>query len=140
MATKWIRNKGPRFPAERMARQLADNLILPQPGQGINQAPQVTVDVDMDMQKRNQQQVDAGSSPWQLDPLQVAFTFVALQMSPGGITGQPPLDYSALIMTTNTGTEAIVQVHVGPTKTVYLKRLIRQDDTGIWTVLGYDPR
>ena len=126
--------------AEQIARQVAGDLVLPQPGQGIKQAPQVTVEVDMDMQKRNQQQVDAGSSPWQIDPLQVAFTFVALQMSPGGITGQPPLHYSTLRMMTNTGTVAIVQVQEGQTKTVYLKRLIRQDNTGIWTVVGYDPR
>jgi len=60
-------------------------------------------------------------------------------MSPQGITGEPPLDYSALKLTTNTGTEAIVQVKEGPIKTVYLKRLVRQDNTGIWTVVGYDP-
>ncbi|MDP4160430.1 MAG: sigma-E factor regulatory protein RseB domain-containing protein [Bacillota bacterium] len=126
--------------AEQLARQLTDNLTMPQQGQGINQAPQVKVNVDMDVQKNNQQQVDAGSSPWQLDPVQVAFTFVAVQMSPQGITSKPPLDYSELKMTTNTGSEAIVLVQKGPIKTVYLKRLVRQDNTGIWTVVGYDPR
>ncbi|AUI35654.1 hypothetical protein CWI35_03175 [[Bacillus] caldolyticus] len=37
--------------------------------------------------------------------------------------------------------EAIVEVdaHNTPIKRVYLKRLIRQDATGIWTVVGYDP-
>ena len=48
--------------------------------------------------------------------------------------------YSSLKMTSNTGAEAIVQVQEGPIKTVYLKRLVRQDETGIWTVVGYDPR
>jgi hypothetical protein len=35
---------------------------------------------------------------------------------------------------------AIVEVNDSDTniQTVYLKRLIRQDETGIWTVIGYD--
>lgn len=126
--------------AAELAKQLAGNLVLPQPGQTVNHEPTVKVNVNLDVEKRNQQQVDAGSSPWQLDPVQVAFTFVATQMSPGGINGKPPLEYSALKMTTNTGTDAVVQVQEGPIKTVYLKRLVRQDESGIWTVVGYDPR
>ncbi|MDQ7092031.1 sigma-E factor regulatory protein RseB domain-containing protein [Desulfosporosinus sp. PR] len=126
--------------AEDLAKQLNDKLVLPQAGQGISPTPAQEVTVDMEVEKRNQQQVDAGSSPWQLDPTQVAFTFVALKMSPGGINGNPPLAYTSLKLTTNTGKEAIVQVQEGPIKTVYLKRLVRQDDTGIWTVVGYDPK
>ncbi|WP_407312793.1 hypothetical protein [Desulfosporosinus sp. SB140] len=126
--------------AEELAKQLNDKLTLPQAGQGIAQAPAQIVTVDMDVEKRNQQQVDAGSSPWQLDPMQVAYTFVTLKMSPGGITGTPPLDYTSLKLTTNNGTEAVVQLQEGPIKTIYLKRLVRQDDTGIWTVVGYDPK
>lgn len=135
-----IKVQGPRM--VEFAKQLNGDLVMPQPGKELNQAPApaVKVKVDIEIEKRNQQQVDAGSSPWQLDPLQVAFTFVATQMSPGGITGKPPLEYSALKMASNTGTEAIVQAQEGPIKTVYLKRLVRQDETGIWTVVGYDPR
>lgn len=40
----------------------------------------------------------------------------------------------------STGTDAIIQISEGPVKTVYVKRLIRQDQSGIWTVVGYDPR
>ena len=94
----------------------------------------------MEIVKNNQQQVDAGSSPWQLDPVQVAFTFAILQISPEGINGEPPLDYKSFKVSTNTGTDAVIQVSEGPTKTIYLKRLIRQDQSGIWTVVGYDPR
>lgn len=36
--------------------------------------------------------------------------------------------------------EAIVGVMEGPIKQVYLKRPVRQDETGIWWVAGYDPR
>jgi len=40
-------------------------------------------------------------------------------------------------------TDKVAVVEVGGDKTpisrVYLKRLIRQDNTGIWSVVGYDP-
>jgi len=44
-------------------------------------------------------------------------------------------------VTENTGKDVIVEVSddKAPVKRVYLKRLIRQDSTGIWTVVGYDP-
>lgn len=35
--------------------------------------------------------------------------------------------------------EAVVEVNDGPVKKVYLKRLVRKDETGIWSVVGYDP-
>lgn len=126
--------------AEKFAKELAPTLVLPQAGQQPNNQPMVKVEVDLEIVKRNQQQVDAGSSPWQLDPVQVAFTFAATHISPQGIMGKPPLDFDALKVTSNTGTEAVVAITEGPIKTVYVKRLIRQDQSGIWTVVGYDPR
>lgn len=125
---------------EDLAKQLLKDLVIPVSQQISPSEPKVKVEIDMDVVKQNQQQVDAGSSPWQLDPSQVAFTFVALQISPEGIQGEPPLDYKSLKMITNTGTEASIQILDGPIKVVYLKRLIRQDQSGIWTVVGYDPR
>ncbi|CAA7600567.1 RNA polymerase sigma factor, region 2 [Acididesulfobacillus acetoxydans] len=132
-----IKAEGPR--ALELARQLA-KITLPQAGQGTGQVPQVKVPVNMEVVRNSQQQVDAGSSPWQLDPLQVAQTFVALKMSPGGIKGNPPVAYSSFKLAVNTGAEAVVRVAQGPVKTVYLKRLVRQDASGIWTVVGYAPR
>lgn len=126
--------------SEELARQLVNNLVIPQGNQVLPDQTSVKVETDMDVVKRNQQQVDAGSSPWQLDPMQVAFTFAVLQISPGGINGDPPIDFNSLKVTTNTGTEAMIQISEGPVKTVYVKRLIRQDQSGIWTVVGYDPR
>ena len=125
---------------EELAKQLSTSLdftpqVGPLPQEGV-----IPVEVDREVVKNSQQQVDAGSSPWQLDPTQVAFTFVALKISPEGITGEPPLDYNALQLTDNDGKKAVVQVSEGPVKTVYLERLIRQDETGIWTVTGYVPR
>lgn len=94
----------------------------------------------MEIVKNNQQQVDSGSSPWQLDPEQVAFTFAILQISPSGIQGEPTLDYNSFKVTSNTSTDAVIQILEGPVKTVYVKRLICEDQSGIWTVTGYDPR
>jgi hypothetical protein len=46
----------------------------------------------------------------------------------------------SFILATNNSVEAVVEVDEGPIERVYLKRLVRQDETGIWTVVGYDPR
>jgi hypothetical protein len=37
--------------------------------------------------------------------------------------------------------EAVIEVagNKTPIRKVYLERLVRQDSTGIWTVVGYDP-
>ncbi|OPX87638.1 MAG: hypothetical protein A4E53_02417 [Pelotomaculum sp. PtaB.Bin104] len=87
-----------------------------------------------------QQQVDRGSSPWQLDPLQVSLTFVNLKVSPEGIVGEPKIPAPSFKLAANNGVEAVVEVAGGPVKQVYLQRLIRQDETGIWSVVGYDLR
>ena len=84
--------------------------------------------------------MDRGSSPWQLEPLQVALTFVNLQVSPEGIIGEPEIQAESFKLTINNGVDSVVDVTDGPTEKVYLKRLVRQDETGIWTVVGYDPR
>ncbi|MED3717976.1 sigma-E factor regulatory protein RseB domain-containing protein [Geobacillus thermodenitrificans] len=103
--------------------------------------PKVNVPVDLEQEKNDQKSVDAGSSPWKLDPVFVAQVFVSLQMSPEGITGDYPIRYEDLRIVQNNGKEAVVEVNAdnAPIKRVYLKRLIRQDATGIWTVVGYDP-
>lgn len=127
--------------AEALAKQISSTLDLtPQVEQTAPGEERVSVEINMEIVKNNQQQVDSGSSPWQLDPTQVAFTFVALKISPEGINGEPPLDFNALQLTENDGKKSVIQVSEGPVKTVYLQRLIRQDETGIWTVTGYIPR
>ena len=93
--------------SEELAKQLVNNLVIPQGNQVPPNQPSVKVEIDMDVVKRNQQQVDAGSSPWQLDPMQVAFTFATLQISPSGINGDPPIDFDSLKVKTNTGTDAV---------------------------------
>jgi outer membrane lipoprotein-sorting protein len=123
-----------------LARQMVDDLTIPDSQLGIQFAPEVAVPVDMEIAGNDQQQVDGGHSPWQLDPLQVALTFVNLKVTPKGIVGEPEIGYGSFTLDFSDGVKAIVGVTEGPVSRVYLERLIRQDDTGIWSVVGYDPR
>lgn len=103
--------------------------------------PKIEVPVNLEIEENDQKSVDAGHSPWKLDPAFVAQVFVSLQISPEGIAGDYPIKYEDLKVVYKTGVEAIVEVAGDrtPTGKVYLKRLVRQDPTGIWTVVGYDP-
>lgn len=123
-----------------LARQIAADLTLPDTTQDMVNKSQVKVPVDLGIAKADQQQVDRGSSPWQLDPLQVALTFVNLKVTPEGIQGEPKIPFSSFKLGANNGAQAVVEVANGPIKQVYLERLIRQDETGIWSVVGYDLR
>jgi hypothetical protein len=102
--------------------------------------PQIEVPVDLEVEKGDQKNADAGSSPWKLDPIFVSQVFVSLQISPEGIQGDYPVKQEEIKFVKDTEKEAIVQVNSNKTniKRIYLKRLIKQDSTGIWTVVGYD--
>ena len=89
-----IQVEGPK--RVELAQQIAADLTLPDAETNLADQAQVKVPVELKIVKANQQQVDRGSSPWQLDPLQVAFTFVNLQVSPEGITGEPEIQGSLL--------------------------------------------
>ncbi|WP_342507504.1 sigma-E factor regulatory protein RseB domain-containing protein [Sporosarcina sp. FSL K6-2383] len=102
--------------------------------------PQFDVPYDMTVEENTQKSVDAGSSPWRLDPVAVAQVFVSLQISPDGIIGDSPIDLQDFNILAQSDAEAILEVSSNqtPITTIYLKRLIRPDSTGIWTVVGYD--
>lgn len=104
--------------------------------------PKVKVPFDLKAEEGDQKSVDAGHSPWKLDPAFVAQVFVSLKISPEGIQGDYPIDYNQFKIVQNNGKEAVIEVggEKTPINRVYLKRLIRQDSTGIWTVVGYDPK
>ncbi|OPX90808.1 sigma-E factor regulatory protein RseB domain-containing protein [Pelotomaculum sp. PtaB.Bin117] len=123
-----------------LTRQIAGDLTLPDAGNDLAGMAQVKVSVDMEIAKADQRQVDGGHTPWQLDPVAVALTFVNLKVSPEGITGDPKIPEKSFKLTANNGAEAIVEVTGGPIEKVYLERLVRRDETGIWSVVGYDPR
>lgn len=103
--------------------------------------PQIDVPVDMEIEKSEQKSADAGHSPWRLDHEFVAQVFASLKISPEGIVGDYPIREDQLKTIYNSGTEAIIEVTGDKTviSKIYLKRLVRQDSTGIWTVVGYDP-
>lgn len=103
--------------------------------------PQVEVSVDLKAEEGDQKSVDAGHSPWKLDPIFVSQVFISLKISPEGIMGDYPIKYEDLKLVKSTEKDAVVEAagDKTPVRRVYLKRLIRQDNTGIWTVVGYDP-
>lgn len=104
--------------------------------------PEIQVSVNLKEVEREQQSVDEGHSPWKLDPVYVAQVFVSLKISPKGIQGDYPIKYDDFSLVKNNGKEAVVQVRGDktPIEKVYLKRFIKQDNTGIWTVVGYNPK
>ena len=103
--------------------------------------PEVAVPVDLQAERNDQKSVDAGHSPWKLDPVFVSQVFISLKISPKGIKGDYPIKYEDLKVIKNTSTEAVVEASGKgtPIRRVYLKKLIRKDAKGIWTVVGYDP-
>lgn len=104
--------------------------------------PEVEVEVDMAVEENEQRSVDAGHSPWRLDPAYVAQVFASLLMSPEGISGDYPIPYEDVRIIENDGVKAAARIETEGSIAayVYLERLVRRDDTGIWTVTGYDPR
>lgn len=107
----------------------------------INIEPKVKIAVDMALEENMQKSVDAGHSPWRLDPVFTAQVFASLLLLPGGIVGEYPIAYEDIEIIKNNGIEIVAKIKDDKSiaKYVYLKRLVRQDDTGIWTVIGYDP-
>lgn len=118
----------------------SENVEIPSKDTQQSDKPQVNVPYDIDTVKNEQKSVDGGHSPWELDPNYVTQVFVSLKISPQGISGDYPINYEDLKAIKNTGTEAVIQVSSQKTDItkVYLKKLVRQDSTGIWTVVGYD--
>jgi outer membrane lipoprotein-sorting protein len=102
--------------------------------------PQVEVAVDLKAEEGDQKNADAGHSSWKLDPAFAAQVFVSLKISHEGIQGEYPVKDEEIKIAQNTGIDAVAEVNSSKTqiRKVYLKKLVRQDNTGIWTVVGYD--
>lgn len=102
--------------------------------------PEVEVTVDLEIEENTQKSVDSGSSPWKLDPAYVASVEVSLLMSPDGIVEENPLAYEDIEIVYNDGNKAIAEISKkdSPVQKIYLEKLVRQDETGIWTMVGYD--
>lgn len=104
--------------------------------------PEVAVAVDYLVEENTQKSVDQGHSPWKLDPKYVAMVEASLMISPEGIVGDYPIDYENITISYNDGAKAIAEIDdtKSPVRNIYLEKLIRQDETGIWTMVGYDPK
>jgi hypothetical protein len=89
--------------------------------------------------EQEQKSVDEGHSPWKLDPTFVAQVFSSLLLSPKGIVGDYPIPYKDITIIYNDTHNAVAKVNNSKSKAkkVYLKKLIRCDESGIWTVIGY---
>lgn len=116
-------------------------VLIPSKEEETTVAPKINVDYNLLIEENDQKSVDAGHSPWRLDPVFVTQVFVSLLLSPEGIVGDYPIPYENIEMIENNANDAIAEIKDKDSiaKYVYLKRLVRQDDTGIWTVVGYDP-
>ncbi|MFC5560027.1 hypothetical protein ACFPN4_13190 [Ureibacillus thermophilus] len=115
-----------------------ENIMFPVSAKEIS--PQVEVQYNLEVEKNTQKNVDQGHSPWRLDPVATTQVFVSLQLSPSGIEGNDPIELENLKFLHSDNEVAIVEVNDSDTNihTVYLKRLIRKDESGVWTVVGYD--
>lgn len=100
----------------------------------------INVPYSIEIEENEQKSVDEGHSPWRLDPIYVAQVFASLKIMPEGIEGKYPIKYKDLKIIKNEGDELIIEINEKKSivKKVYVKRLIRQDPTGIWTVVGYE--
>lgn len=119
-----------------LARQIAPDLKLPDPNQDLVGAAQVQVEVNMDEARALQDKMDQG------DPMRgtysdaegVAVTWAVEEAD------QRNKPISGFEVVANTGVQAIIDVQEGPYARIYLKKLVRPENDGIWFVVGYDPR
>lgn len=120
---------------QQLARQLLPDLTLPY--DSIHPAPKLQVETPPDMKAAMAAQLEHQQNPTahadRVDLLDVARRFVAEKAG-------APVEASAFKVTANTGADAMVEVASGSISRIYLRRVARQDDQGLWWVMGYDQR
>lgn len=126
--------------AELESVDIYNNIIFPVQAKEYDIHPQVEVPHDLEKEENDQKGIDVGHFPWRLDPLISTQVFLSLQLSPGGIEGEYPIAEENVKLIHSTKDTAVVEVNDNDTsiKLVYLKKLVKQDTSGIWTVIGYD--
>jgi outer membrane lipoprotein-sorting protein len=119
-----------------LARRLAPDLTMTPEAEAFFQRPEVTVPVSPDDELgRLQAQVDQGHETWRLDPVLTAMEFLSSRPDL-----RPPSGVQVTRAAESTEHLAVVSLDRGPVQRVYLRRLLRQNPTGIWTIVGYDRR
>lgn len=116
-----------------------DDFIMPL--DEANFTPKIQVVTDIEEARNAQKSADEGHLPWLLDPVYVSQVFASSLGELGGIEGEYPIPYDTIKIVAGNDSKTITEVYVDNTtlKRVYLQRLVREDSTGIWTVVGYDP-
>ncbi|BDH63470.1 hypothetical protein MTP04_36000 [Lysinibacillus sp. PLM2] len=116
------------------------HIMFPVHANDYEMKPQVEIKFDVKIEENIQKSVDEGHSPWRLDPLFTTQVFTSLHLFPEGIIGDYPIEQENLKLIHSNNEIALVEVNDEDTNIsmVYLKRLIRQEEGGIWTVVGYD--
>lgn len=119
-----------------------DNVIFPIHDVNYDFKPETTVSYNLKDEKEVQNSVDKGDSSWRLNPITTAQFFVNSHINSDQISIENAirLEYISLLYCDNE--TAVIKVNDNHTNihTVYLKRLIKQDPTGIWTIVGYDTK
>lgn len=136
--------EGPTSPQSNLSSRLdkaqeAVPMLADEPHISTN--PQIVVTVDLETEKNIQQQVDQGHQPWRLNPIEVAMEFLFSKISQREKDSSFPIKMDELKTIQMGKSEAIVEVSGDktPIRIIYLKQLVKQDDTGIWSVVGYNP-
>jgi outer membrane lipoprotein-sorting protein len=118
-----------------LARQIAPDLKLPDPNQDLVSAAKVKVEVDMAEARALQEKMDRGDR--MRDTLRDAEN-VGLHWAIENGKISPVHERFRLIA--NTGVQAILELDEGPYARIYLQKVVRPENDGIWFVVGYDPR
>lgn len=102
--------------------------------------PEITVPYNLNVEKELQQIVDNGNDSWRLNPINTAHFFIISQITEP-IKEDSIHSKNISLLYCNDST-AVLKVNDNQTNihTLYLKRLIKQDPTGIWTIIGYDTK
>lgn len=97
--------------------------------------PQIAVPLDLEEVRFEQRQVDEGHKVGKLNAVQVAKEFLSEYTSPDIM--QTIIAYELVQFNEKV---TVIKIVGGSSdiSRVYLKRMVRQDDTGIWSVVGYD--
>lgn len=110
--------------------------LVPALDSGFPRVPEIIAAIDWEAERDLQEQVDQGHKPMMLDPIQVAYDFISRQ----GDASSSNVKMTSAGMFEEDNRIAAIEI-IGDyvsVKRVYLKKLIRQDPTGIWTIVGYD--
>ncbi len=97
--------------------------------------PQEEIPVDLETERYEQNQVDEGDKQWKLDPVQVTQDYIYNQVSE---EDRKTIRFEVVQKTEKVAIIGVIGEN-SLIKSVYLKRIIKQDDTGIWSIVGFDP-